>query len=463
MERTPYYYEEEIDLREYVKTVWKYRYWIIALTLLAAISAFVVSSLLPPVYEAQSGLAMVRLRYEVEFEPKFKTLLGEENFKARQEALVSLAESNDVAVAVFEHYKDKLVSYGVEDVEGLREMVDAKQKGELILINVRAKDPELAAEIANVWAEEAEKHINSVYGQEVRSLEGLKAQVDEAKEQYEKAQSDLEDFLANSEIPALENEIKGTSSLLDSCRAVVVANEMALYSEEAKAKRELLKKYYGKLVAARSLLLEARVFRDLVSSTGTSEAMQWARALGFIRLQNEVSGVGTPQLQVVLAEAAPGLSVDDVNALVSSLEGKIDDLEEAITGVKEELSNSSLDGMNVSFSVQELRRLTDKLAELQSRLEAERARQKELENARNLAWDTYQTLSRKLAEQEVAKRAPEYEVKFATRALPPTRPVQPKRLMNTVIAGVLGLMLGVMGAFFAEYWNESEASEDDDE
>ena len=41
------------------------------------------------------------------------------------------------------------------------------------------------------------------------------------------------------------------------------------------------------------------------------------------------------------------------------------------------------------------------------------------------------------------------------KAYEPEKPVSPNKKLNVAIAGVLGLMLGIFGAFFMEYWTES--------
>ncbi len=43
------------------------------------------------------------------------------------------------------------------------------------------------------------------------------------------------------------------------------------------------------------------------------------------------------------------------------------------------------------------------------------------------------------------------EVRFASQALPPRKPVSPKKLMNAAVGLALGLMLGVFGAFLFDY------------
>ena len=101
--------------------------------------------------------------------------------------------------------------------------------------------------------------------------------------------------------------------------------------------------------------------------------------------------------------------------------------------------------------------LQREILQLQEELEREQARKRELTQARDLAWETYQTLARKEAEVGVAVQVTDTEVRFAVPAVEPKRPVAPKKKLNIAIAGVLGLMVGVFGAFVVEYfegWGE---------
>jgi len=68
-----------------------------------------------------------------------------------------------------------------------------------------------------------------------------------------------------------------------------------------------------------------------------------------------------------------------------------------------------------------------------------------------VAWETYQTLARKEAEVEVSAQATDTEARFAVRAVEPKSPVVSKKKLNIAMAEVLGLMVGVLGAFVAEY------------
>ena len=75
----------------------------------------------------------------------------------------------------------------------------------------------------------------------------------------------------------------------------------------------------------------------------------------------------------------------------------------------------------------------------------------DLQQDRDLAWQAYTTLLAKAQEIDVAAASEDIEVRFVSPALPPNSPVASNTLQNTLLALVVGLMLGVGCAFFFEY------------
>jgi len=57
-------------------------------------------------------------------------------------------------------------------------------------------------------------------------------------------------------------------------------------------------------------------------------------------------------------------------------------------------------------------------------------------------------------EARIAAQDESGEVRLASYAAVPSRPVGPRKLLNTAVAGVLGLFVGVFGAFAVEYWRQ---------
>jgi uncharacterized protein involved in exopolysaccharide biosynthesis len=105
--------------------------------------------------------------------------------------------------------------------------------------------------------------------------------------------------------------------------------------------------------------------------------------------------------------------------------------------------------------------LQDKQAEIQQQAAALQpdilALQKELQIARtdldrltrdrDVARDTYLTLTRKLDETRVAAQDTSSGVQLASEASLPVEPVSPRKGFNAILGGILGFLIGVICAF----------------
>lgn len=142
-----------------------------------------------------------------------------------------------------------------------------------------------------------------------------------------------------------------------------------------------------------------------------------------------------------------------VNAeIAQTLEGNITDKDENLLG---QVANSvsrqvlQLQGLeevpNYSTATkplsQAVTKLEDEIDQLESELEAERARKKDLMRARDLAWKQYDTLATKLSETDVTSSITGTEVRFASSALPPSDPTGPSTRLNTLLGGFVGFIL----------------------
>lgn len=96
--------------------------------------------------------------------------------------------------------------------------------------------------------------------------------------------------------------------------------------------------------------------------------------------------------------------------------------------------------------------LEQELRNLRSAVERDQGNIRDLQRARDLAFEAYATLSRKSAEINVADQLPGSEVRFASRATVPTRPTNSNELvLNVALFAVLGVLAGLLGAVVLEF------------
>ncbi len=89
---------------------------------------------------------------------------------------------------------------------------------------------------------------------------------------------------------------------------------------------------------------------------------------------------------------------------------------------------------------------------LQAQLEAETAKSQELTQRRDLAWNTYDMLSNKVAELTLERTAANSEVRLGSPAIPPVHPMPgPSLLLAIIVGAALGFIFGVFVAYLATY------------
>lgn len=150
--------EQEIELRPYVTGLWNKRYWIIGFGVLGVVLGFAISSLIPPTYEATALVAAMLPRERIEFDSRIQTITDSQPLQAYPE----LAASDTLLVELLE-------SMSAEQpltLAQLRKMVSASVGSDpsIIKLTVENKDPGVAADMANTWAELFVRWANGIYG-----------------------------------------------------------------------------------------------------------------------------------------------------------------------------------------------------------------------------------------------------------------------------------------------------------
>ncbi len=507
--------EEEIDLRQYVEVGLKYKYWLIGITLLFIMVALGFSWLQPSVYEAESNLAMLRIRSEVALEPKFKTTADEGDIIGRQATLGVLAKSSTVAAAVFQQLRDKWGNF-IKDDDTLQNMVGVENNGSLIIIKARATSPDLAADIANAWAKQAENYLNTIYTQPSQQLTEIQTKSNEAERDYTKTQTALEQFIATNQIRSLNRQISdlqqsrdnlykrhlsiidlGLATQFDLAKGqsedyvtTMLAQRQSVIEQQEDHARKLFAFYQVRQISLDELLVDTQALKEQVASNksvpgnlGDALAVLTARMSAFKRVDQP----GLQLTDLTSLQDAPQNYGADLDALIKQIQIEDDKTSKQLETLSQELLKGdnykypgvvadvsdplyqaeikrieammelkSLDKVFPQYETrplyQMIKQLDTEVDQLSAKLEAEQAKQKGLISQRDLAWEAYQTVERKLVEIQVSEQAPASEVRFAVQALPPQRPMSSRLLVNTAIAGIIGLMFSVLGVFSLDWW-----------
>lgn len=94
---------------------------------------------------------------------------------------------------------------------------------------------------------------------------------------------------------------------------------------------------------------------------------------------------------------------------------------------------------------------------LKQELAQEKLAQSRLEREYETARGVYDVLSQKNEEVKIAVATESGLVKIASLAYEPEYPIKPNKKLNILIAGVLGLFIGIFVAFFLEFWQKGKS------
>jgi uncharacterized protein involved in exopolysaccharide biosynthesis len=94
---------------------------------------------------------------------------------------------------------------------------------------------------------------------------------------------------------------------------------------------------------------------------------------------------------------------------------------------------------------------------LKQELAQEKLTQSRLEREYDTAKGVYDVLSQKSEEVKIAVATESGLVKIASLAYEPKGPIKPNKKLNILIAGVLGLFVGIFVAFFLEFWQKGKS------
>lgn len=406
--------EDEIDLRQYIEVLLKRWKWIVALTLIAALMAAVISFfVLQPTYEASALILITSPRYQLRFDPRLETV---SDIETASKAYPSLAMSDDLLQKVLDELNPSL-DESERKLQVLRGKVSASAGADPSLLELKASngDREQAAHIANTWAAQYVEYVNELYGRRSEDVTFFSDQLESARITLEAAEEALVDYEARNQQSVLQARLNAKRAALGDYLAAV--HELTLVIEDGRALQRQLDEQSASSPASlgddlAALLLEIQALNRKVE----------------LPLQLQVVG-GTSLSNKTVGEQARLLG-----DLITTLEGRLAEIE-----AKTET-------------------LAAEILPLQEALQQAVTEKEQLTRERDVARSTYLTLANKVEEARIAAQDETGEVRLASQASVPTNPVGPRKLMNTAIAGFLGLFLGVFVAFFVEYWQSPRES-----
>jgi len=377
---------EVIDLRELILTLWHRKWLILGATLLAGLVAFLVSSyLVPEKFQSSAIITITDRSTWASLEVK---------------SLPQLAESEELRALTFK-------AMGITDLEAERPFAfsaDMDVRSQLVL-EVTAKDPHLAAEAANTWAEVVLERMKTLYGSSEDNLNSLEEEISPAWARYTAAQQELENFLSESHLDAYPSQLSAAQFALTETLLEIERNQL--------------------------LISDIQTLAAQIESMDPAEVLNPGIAISLINLQGRAAGLQEIQPLQNLGEYS-SLGLDDAAAFLQQF-------------------GAALESQNQQLA-SEVTVLEGQISDLSHSMEKERNQEEQLRIDRNLALGAYEALATDLEEGKILLAQEESSLKISAKALPPKDPLSPNVLANTGFAGVSAALLVILGTFFQDWW-----------
>lgn len=403
-------FDDEIDLRPYIHLIRRQWPWIVLTTVVAAaVAAFLSFFVISPTYEATAVVAITPPRYLMQFSQEFEPLAQDRLLTSIYTALPQLARSDDLLQQVAEALA-ATSGQPAPDLESLRQKfsVQATKEVGLISLQVRDKDPHLAATQVNIWADLYVKMLGRLYRDEGEEYPFFVEQLSLAEGSRDAARQALAEFKARDPSALLNSELQARIAAMDGLLATQ-NSAIELQAQIADWRAQLTTQPGNRPLSPAdeitSLLLQLKA-HDLLEKSGQ------------------------PTFQISVDQTTQGRTVADQIAFLDGLQSLLQD---RLTEIEAQVAA-----------------LQPQILELQQKLQAATNENDRLTQQVKITTSLYESLARKTEEARIASESQTGVGRLASRAAVPTRPVSPRKLLNTALGAGLGLGVGLALALLLE-------------
>lgn len=204
--------DDEIDLRDLIHTLFRKKWFILGITLVAAVTAFVYSRYgLPTRYTAQAQVLITKPLYTTNLESRIQSIPQTpeasvlKDLALAQDLLWSVYTSPDVTAVL-----DKGMSF-----EQFTANMSAKLAGtSKLFLGVSSTDPKISATIVNVWADKFATRINSLYSVNEKVLTIIEKEAQNARQKWDAAEQTLMEKLPDGIVETRKIELENKQNTL---------------------------------------------------------------------------------------------------------------------------------------------------------------------------------------------------------------------------------------------------------
>ena len=402
--------EEEIDLREYINVLLKRKGIIILIFLIAVITAALVSFFyLKPVYEANAIIAVSK--------PKIINSLIDEISIEDYKNLIKDVEIEEELMQKLNLEKPptEVTPYDLERMI----TIEIPKDTNLIKINLQAANPKLTKDIINIWATLFVEKNKKLYFDEVKKAKiGVEDKLKHAEQDFFEIEEKMIEF-NETYVKTIKDEINYKATKILSFKSRLIDIQLSLEKESAEKEQvsaALIEQ--DKILKLNKSIVDDQFFQQLISNI-TDANLKIANLTYVSEVINPIYYNLAQQL------ISMNIEINSLAAEENQLEKNINDFNISLKGLREELTEKKL---------------------ILSQLDREYSAKEKL----------YNIFYKQAEEIRLTETAEADLLKIVSLAYEPRAPIKPNKKLNIVIAGVLGLFVGIFVAFFLEFWQKGK-------
>jgi len=370
-------------------------------------------------------------------------LLDEKDIeKAKKNGLTE----DDLKLSLYSYMVEKLIT------------VEPVKNSNILEVKVTWHDPKLAAEIANKIVENYTKISESIAKSQLGAKKAfLEEQIPKIEQELKEAESKLKVFKEQNKIYSVETQ---TEVLIERYASLLQKMEEARIAMEAAQKQsEFFSKELEDLDIEIEQIKDSITFDPIISQLKSRLINLQIELAGLMERYTETNPA-VIQKKAELQETQKQLETELRRLLTSQVKKTGNPIyEEALSSlIKAESEKILYQSQYEAFKklYEDMEKELSKLPELEQKLI-------ELERDYKVKETIYTTLLQAKYESLISEAAITANVNVIDWAIPPLSPTKPNKKLTLAIGGVLGIFLGILAVFFAEFSDRRIKSESEAE
>lgn len=407
--------DEMIDLRPYVDALVRRR-WAILLAALIGVALALAVYFSNTSYEARALVVITEPTQELQFDPR---IIDITDLDVLLHVYPELAKSDEVLTRLLVDARE-LSGGTVQSIKQLQDMlkVEVGVDARLMRLIVKSDSAPLAADLANAWANILLAIVDEMYSSPGGSVDFYNAQLAQTKAQLTAAEQALVKFQSTSRMGVVDNQLASLTAL------------QASYLADQRQLGQALDD-----IAALRRQIEA----------GSGETITWADQLTALMLQLDVYEMAQP---TPVAGSDIQLQIDtQTNLTTATRQEQFQQLDALAQSAQ--ASHSAID--------LRLTELEPRLFALQAEKEDLFHQYEDLTGNRDVARETYLTLTRKLDEERISAAGPSTQLHLASTAAVPERPARSSLPLLLIFGATAGFLISVAIVVLRTWWRTINA------